>query len=198
MDVGVPGTSTTPPPVNSVIYTNGTAGPWSFPVPLNVSFVQVEGWGAGGPGALRTVNPDGEKSGFGGGGGAYFKKHVAVTGGTTLLSGVIGAPGNPIGPSAGGATTLASPACAANGGNPAAGAVTEGTGGTASGGDINTTGNNGGLTNTWDGGSGANGGGDQTIVGAGGTIPGGGSAGGTEGFVSSGANGQIKITSVAS
>lgn len=188
-------TGVVPPPVNTLIYSNATPGPWSFTITFN-GFVEVEGWGGGGPGSLRSGGGDGFKVGFGGGGGGYFKKHLAVTIGQ-VLSGVVGLPGFGIGPGVGGPTTLVSPGCTANGGGYALGAASEGLGGTATGGDTNTTGNAGGLTHTWDGGSGANGGGDQIVQDGAGTQPGGGSAG-AEGTVNVPGAGQINITSVTS
>ena len=182
------------PPSGTVLFVSGTAGPWEFPIPVGVTSVFVEGQAAGGAGAKGSFAKSGGIPGFGGGGGAYFKKTgIAVTGGSTVLTGVIGLGGNASGGSSGTSTTLVSPGCTANGGTAAIGLTTEGAGGTASGGDTNTTGHAGGLVDAWDGGGAPPTFIDQIAQQTPGTSPGGGGAGGTLG-AGSGANGQIRIT----
>lgn len=177
-------------PSGTVLYSNTNSSyypsqAWSFTIPAGVTSVTVQGWGGGGGGSLGP-SPQ-ANLGPGGGGGGNFSKVVSVSGGT-ILSGVIGSGGVPNALTNGAATTLASPACSANGGTTAKYGGSEGVGGTASGGGTNTSGNNGGITNTWSGGGAGNGGGDQNTANSFGTSPGGGGSGG--GGLGGGSNGR--------
>lgn len=130
----------------------------------------------------------------GGGGGFSQKLTIPVTPGVTVVTYTIRAQGS-------GSTSTCSVGAVSLTCNPgtSASGLTQGVGGTASGGDTNTTGHNGGLTNTYDGG-GCGGGVDQTNFGQGGTTPGGGGSGmnydsGTGVFTAAiGANARILIT----
>lgn len=180
-------------PSGTVLFQSSVAGPWSFPVPMGVTSVNVQGWGGGGAGSKGYFQKSEPTIGWGGGGAGYFAKNgVSVTGGVDVLSGVVGIGGSFAGATAGGDTTEIDSSCTAHGGA-AAVTGTAGAGGTASGGTTNTTGTDGGAVDTWDGGGAGNGGGDQTTPGAAGTPPGGGSAGGAISGGSNGANGQIII-----
>jgi hypothetical protein len=181
------------PPSGTVLFSSSVAGSWSYTSTVTGNIV-LEGWAGGGPGYTGSYVKGGSSfPGAGGGGGGYFRLVVAITVGD-ILSGNIGAGGNVVGPTAGGATTCPGQTLNANGGT-AALFSTHGNGGTASGGSTNTTGHNGSATNLWSGGGAGNGGGDQNSIGGAGTLPGGGSAGANFGVApKSGQNGQIKIT----
>lgn len=163
----------------TVLFTSSTSGSFSYTIPAGVAFVDIEGWGGGANGSLFSgLN-------VGGGGGGYFKKHIAVTQGQ-VIAGNIAAGGGTA------ATTVTSPALSATTPLPLNGQSggQGGLGGTATGGDINTSGNTCCQVHIYDGGSAGNGGGDQTTANASGTAPGGGGAGGT----GLGANGRVTIT----
>jgi YD repeat-containing protein len=161
----------------TVLYTKSTSGSFSFTIPAGVTEVDLEGWGGGTNG--RGVLLWEEWYSIGGAGGGYFKKRITVTQGQ-VISGSVSA--------AGGAssTTVSAYSLVAN--SPTS--SVSGTGGTASGGDVNTQGTNGGVGNTWTGGGAGNGGGNAVNMGDNGTTPGGGGAGDT----GTGKAGQIKIT----
>ena len=183
------------PPSGTVLYVGTAVGAWSFLIPIGVTSVYVEGWGGGGAGAPGSFTKSSETPGNGGGGGGYFRKNgISVTGGSTVLSGVIGMGGNASGGTGGGQTTDATDSCTAHGG--AAGTASgAGAGGTATGGSVNTTGTNGGAVDVWDGGGSANGGVNQTAASMPGHAPGGGGAGGNGVQpAGNGAGGQIRIT----
>jgi len=166
----------------TVLYDSSTPGSFSYTVVGSApGFVDIEEWGPGAIGANGTPTGfGGYVPGAGGGGGGYVKKHISVTPGTTAIAGVIGAPGTN--------STVTSPALTA-------GAASGTSGGTASGGDTNTSGSGSGTPYYYCGGGAGNGGGAQTVIGGNGTAPGGGGAGGfgagPGGF---GANGRVRIT----
>lgn len=172
----------------TVLKSVTAAGSGSYTIDANSpTQVTYEIWGAGQGGDYGGYSKGGGFTpGNGSPGGGYSKHHATVTPGTTSISYTVGA-GSTDHTTAGGDSTITSPAITAHGGN--------GTGGTATGGNVtNTTGHNGGLTNSWDGGSGANGGGDQTTQGAAGTSPGGGGAGGNPIGPGKGHDGQLIVT----
>jgi hypothetical protein len=194
-------TLTTTPADGTILFTQSTPGSYSFAVPSDApGFVTVEIWGGGGGGGRDATR---DYDGSGGGGGGYSKKHFAVTPGTTVIAGTVGAGGagavTGSNGSNGTASTVTSPAMNAGGGfhGGSAGGNPGGTGGTASGGDVNTSGTAG---NDWYGGGAGAGGGYATGGSAGGTAPGGGGAGSLTGtpFVvypgGAGANGKVVIT----
>lgn len=210
-----------------------TPGTYSWTVPAGVSQISVEAWGAGGSGGGATRF--GGYSG-GGGGGGYAQKNITVSPGQ-IYSIVVGGGGagkafngNVIGISgdAGGASSFGG-TVVANGGSggepgcdtgsvsyPCGPANARGAGGTATGGDINTTGGQGALntpgrtsgTSPLYGGSSPNGGaGGRAWVSTGqfpgnsyfesGFPPGGGGAGAPDrnnGVSGNGAPGAVKIT----
>lgn len=174
------------------VYTSGS-GNWIAP---HNGEVVIEGWG-GGAGSGGGNSAGGGTAGSGGGGGGYFLKTLTVTAGQSIAysvgaGGTGGSYGNPgSNGTAGGTTTVDGGTYTANGG--AAGqTASTGTpaGGTASGGDINTTGGSGGgavSTTGGTGGSSPNGGASiaGTLPNAGsaasGNAPGGGAPGGAGG-----------------
>lgn len=165
----------------TVLLDSSTPGSFSYTVPAGVSYVDIEGWGGGASaGYFAAYNMY-----FGGGGGGYFKRHIAVTQGQ-VISGNIAAGGGTA------STTVTSPALTATTPLPLNGQSggQGGLGGTASGGDVNTSGNACCQVALTDGGGAGNGGGNQTTLNANGTPPGGGGAGNT----GLGANGRIVIT----
>ncbi|MDO9501379.1 hypothetical protein [Falsiroseomonas sp.] len=116
--------------------SNGT-----FVVPAGVFEVDVEVWGPGGGGSGST---NGVADGFGGAGGGYARRRVAVTPGQSI-SVTIGAPGG--GGAAGlqggtGGTSSFGSAASATGGTGGS-AVSGGTAGVGIGGDLNLTGSAG-------------------------------------------------------
>jgi YD repeat-containing protein len=173
-------------PDGTVLYTASNPGPYSYTVPAGVAYVDIEGWGAGYPGF--ALNPN-QLSG--GGGGGYFKKHIAVSQGQ-VITGSISPPPAPMSsglPTPAGPVTVTSPVNL----SAAAGALPSG--GTASGGDVNTTGRNCCITYFYSGGGAGNGGGDQNAISGPGTTPGGGGAGAYPlGSLGPAAAGQIRIT----
>ncbi len=195
--------ATGPFPDGTVIFQTpvGFSGAWQYQLPAGVAFFICNGTGGGGLGS-ETSSGKAPVAGPGGAGAGYFSTHSACSG--QMLSGVVGAGatynnGNPTIAtkttlSAVGAIGLA--ACQANPGTSGVASGTAGTGGTASGGTIaNTTGHNGGLTNTWDGGGSGPAPVDQVMQGGAAQFPGGGAPGGISptGFLASGAGGQIVI-----
>ena len=178
-------------PDGTNLFTKSTSGAFSYTVVSNApGFVDIIINGGGGSGGNKSA-----ADGRGAGGGGYSKKHFAVTPGVTVISGSVGggaagvtiSPGQP-----GGATTVASPTMTASGGGAGA-AGAPGAGGTASGGDVNTTGRAGGLTNVWDGGGSGPSPVDQTTEGQPGNSPGCGGTGQFGGTSGSGADGQVII-----
>lgn len=189
----------------SDVYTSGS-GNWTSP---GHGTVDVELWGGGGGSGCG----DGGGGGSGGGGGAYLKKTITVTPGQTIAYSVgAGGAGVAYGvgglASSGGTTTADGGTYTANGG---AGGASEdfggsAAGGTASGGDINTTGSNGGPNAGNTGGTGGaspNGGASQsgsasTVAGVNGNPPGGGAGGaGKSASGATGAAGQASFTFTA-
>ena len=165
-------------PNGTVLFNQSVAGSFSYTVPAGVTYVNIEGWGAGSNVKSTYIKSIDATAYVGGSGGGYFLKHIAVTQGQ-VISGTVGAGGRP-----GGSTQVTTPALTAYGGSSSGG-------GTATGGDTNISGTSG--TSTVGGGAG-NGGGNQTAVDGNGTTPGGGGA--PEG--GSGTAGEIKITAVTS
>lgn len=177
--------------VSEQIYTSGSG---TFIVPAGVFLLTRELWGPGGGGAAGVAG-GGNRSGSGGSGGGYCKKNASsVTPGQAIAYSV-GVPGtggtyDNDDSTAGTATTTDGGTYTANGGGRGrfGGGVAADAPGTASGGDINTTGTIGATnpTNTIGGagGAGANGGagGAGAVPGAAlaqnGTVPGGGGGGG--------------------
>lgn len=145
-------------------YTSGTAQ--TETVPNGASQVVIDLWGpGGGGGGSDDVGSDG------GGGGGYCRKTISLVGGGTFTwtVGAIGTGGPRFDPgTAGGQTKVdngtygTTVTLRANGGDPGLrNGTSPGAGGTASGGDTNTsgtTGANGGAHSGGDGGAGANGG----------------------------------------
>jgi hypothetical protein len=157
--------------------------------PSNAFSVTIKVWGGGGPGASVVGG-----FGGGGGGGSFSQKSLSVVGGVTSFTYYVAStteitsygdgapfPGNPSGITGGADIT----AYGGNGGFNS----TAGSGGFATGGDINLSGNDGVGTI---GGSGANGGGAGGFFsGQAGTAPGGGGAGGQDDIGGRGAGGRI-------
>jgi hypothetical protein len=125
-----------------VTNTYSAAGSFTETVPAAATQVVITMWGGGGGGSRDNAS----SLGSGGASGAYVRKTVAVTGGSTF-SGYVGdgglghvtTDGNG---SPGAASTITSPALSAGGGGGGLLSGAAATGGTASGGDINTNGNN--------------------------------------------------------
>lgn len=193
---------------------NTPGGSESFIVPAGVTSITVSVWGAGGGGGGSNSNGDG---GSGGGGGGATTRTIAVTPGDTFTY-IVGA---------GGTGGLSNATLAGSGGNSsfinvglginllgnggtggARNRGAAGTGGTASGGSINSTGQNGTIGDA-SGQVGGNSGVVIGIFGAGGAattntngnnglIPGGAGGGGERGGSNrnggAGANGQVYIT----
>jgi hypothetical protein len=171
-------------------YTTGTGA--TETVPSGATAVVIELWGGGGGGSRDNAGG----IGTGGGSGAYCKKTQSVSGGTftytvgTAGVGKVTTDGN--GTSAGTASTITSPALTANGGNPGLVSGASPVASTATGGDVNTSGNVP-ATNSVLGKGAPNGGAD--VTGAVGSTPGGGGSGNQgigNGF--NGAAGQIRFT----
>lgn len=186
------------------------SGSWESPV---TGDVEVECWGPGGGGGAGGAG-SGSNGGSGGGGGGYCKKTISVTAGQLVpySIGAVGVGGIDAGTGQGGAgtATTAAGTLTANGGaggdygdnDPTVAAA----GGTATGGDINTSGssssavtigNDGGA-----GGAGANGGAggaggiESGAAAAAGTSPGGGGGGGARSGEpgAAGATGRVRFT----
>ncbi|RTK96716.1 MAG: hypothetical protein EKK64_03145, partial [Neisseriaceae bacterium] len=188
---------------------NSGSGNWT--VPAGITSVQIELWGGGGGGGSGGAG-SGANGASGGGGGAYCKKTLTVTPGQTI-SYTVGSGGtkgtNEGNGGNGGSSTANSGAYTAGGGYGGLGGEDDNTiatlGGTATGGDINTTGgsstpvasgNNGGK-----GGDSPNGGtggigGVGGLVGANGNAPGGGGGGGskTDSDGGTGASGRVSFS----
>lgn len=141
--------------------TFNTPGANSWPCPAGVSSVQVEVWGAGGPG----VKGDGDRGGAGGGGGGYAKKNAFVSVAGTSYTYHVGdhsANTNSVWDTA---TANAPSAVGGTGGTAAAGGNpgSPGAGGSGAGGDVNTSGGSGGTSLTsGDGGGGGGGSGGSS------------------------------------
>ena len=181
-----------------------TAGSGIFIVPDGVFLLTRELWGPGGGGAAGEAG-GGNRAGSGGSGGGYCKKNAtAVTPGQAIAYSV-GVPGtggtyDNDDSTAGTATTTDGGTYTANGGGRGrfGGGVAADPGGTASGGDINTTGITGSTnpTNIIGGNGGASGGGAAGGLGAelgvrlaqNGTAPGGGGGGGGDNSTFGGGN----------
>lgn len=184
-----------------------TAGNGAWTVPVGVTSITVEVWGAGGGGGGSSVN---NSRGSGGGSGGYSTRIFTVTAGSNINytignAGAAGGSGNNAVGGTGEATTILG--LTANGGTGGArNNGTPGTGGSATGGTTNTTGNpgiqgnDGGNGGNAPGGGGTGGTGSNNGNGGNGNSPGGGGGGGEYGNGSnnrnggSGGNGQIKIT----
>jgi len=161
----------------------------TFIVPNNVNYVKVECWGAGGGGGGSNSNNSG---GSGGGGGSYSANTVFVTPGQVfninIGTGGAGGTANAGTGGSGGISNVTSTGfitLTSNGGTGGAGNQgTIGNGGTATGGLVNTSGDNGTIGSTvgGNGGNGANGGagglGSTNAAGGAGSSPGGGGGGG--------------------
>lgn len=194
---------------------NTPGGTETFIVPAGVTSITVAVWGAGGGGGGSSVNGNG---GSGGGGGGAASRTIAVTPGdsftyTVGAGGTIGLANATLAGSGGNSTFVNGGLginMQANGGSGGArdrGAA--GTGGTATGGTVNSAGQNGTIGDA-SGQAGGNSGVAVGIFGGGGTavtnsngidgtIPGGGASGGerTGGGTrngGAGANGQIRIS----
>lgn len=174
----------------------------SFTVPAGIQRLKIHAWGAGGGGSSTS---GGGANGSGGGGGAYGSAIVVVTSGQ-IIPLVIGTGGGT--GASGGATTILG--MSAGGGTGAVALNTAGVGGTASGFDVNFSGQSGNANSGSDAGFAGSAGGDAggwggkggtsttpTPSNAGaGTSPGGGGGGGTASASSvggAGANGAIVI-----
>lgn len=188
-------------PDGTVMFVSSVLGAFSFLIPAQApGFVWIEGWAGGGCGSITFAKDSGTEPSYGGAAGGYFKHHVAVTPGTTIITGTVGAGSVPSVSIAVG-TFIPAYSLVANPGGDAQGGVAAGLGGTASGGSIsNSTGHNGGRTNIWDGGGSAPGYVDITTAGA---VPGVAGDGGPGGLgtlpsgqtgIQSGANGSVVIT----
>lgn len=177
-----------------------TPGAISFTVPAGVTLITAENWGGGAGGG--GVGVGGNGSAGGGGAGGYARKRISVTPGQ-VLTGIVGAKGlggAPGGTGASGGTTSFGGIITCTGGtggspNPTGNG---GGGGTATGGDINSTGGAGtagaagASVNGGPGGAssfgGAGGGGGFGIAGPG-AGPGGGGGGSGSAGANSGGNG---------
>jgi hypothetical protein len=170
--------------------TINTATSGTYTVPLGVTSLNVQVWGAGGAGEGRTANG----TGSGGGGGGYTTKTFNVIEGDailyTLAASVLGGTGSGQTPASSTVSHLPSGTILIANGGKGGGSVTAGiggSGGTATGGDTNVqglNGGNGGGANSGAGGAGANGvglgGASQTAnnsAGKPGGAPGGGGSG---------------------
>ena len=185
------GIITTTVAAGTVLFDSSVPSSFSFPVPAaSTAQVDIEVWGGGGGGG----------HGHGGGGSGYsIKTSYAVTPGTTIISGAIGAGGLnydatiPQVATSGSASTVTTPSLSAGGGG--SGASAAGAGGTATGGTTNTAGEAGDVGATGNGGAnlGTSGGARQTTSGANGNAPGGGGAYGPGFVAGAGANGRVRI-----
>jgi hypothetical protein len=194
-------TASTPMSDGDVIFDSTVSGAFSVTIPANaLNYIDIFIYGGGG-GARLTHG--------GGGGGYVFKDAYAVTPGTTVISGVIGAAGTGYDPggtgaaTSGGDTTVTTPALTAHGGG-AATSSAGGAGGTATGGTVNTTGEAGDTGAVGNGGAclgsgngGPSGGARQTTGGANGNSPGGGSPQ-QSGFLPIGGAGRVVILTKSS
>ena len=211
-------------PDSSGVRDFSTPGPLSFEVPLGVTSITVEVWGAGGNGAAGAFGTGGK----GGGGGGYARRTYTDVTPCSVYSGTVGAGGG------GMATSFLGPQAlevSANAGANGTGQTTGGAGGTANGetaitggdggngstgsgnsdgagggggasppdGEVETR--NGGAAAPRDGGDGGSGtgnggdGGDRDEVGSPGAAPGGGGGGGGRDLGGGdGADGLVRIT----
>ncbi len=149
--------STTASTPEVITFTN--VGNASWTVPEDVTSIKVKVWGAGGAGGSGEKINESNRSGLGGGAGGYVEKTLSVTpgdsysitvgaGGQGIMSYIDGRVGNPGTDSRfeGSGVTLV--AAGGRGGASYTGEANPiepiGTGGSASGGDVNETGGNGG------------------------------------------------------
>lgn len=181
----------------SLLFQSDAAGAFTYTVDQGVTAVKILLWGSGGRGALGSWSKSGGSTyGYGAGGaGSLEFTHLVVAQGD-VLAGVLGDPSQAYGTvrdsTLSGSYHGVTIHLSALGGldSPGTGA---GSGSSASGGTINNTGRNGGLTNIWDGGAGGTSTTDQTGPGAVGIAPGGGGAGGGGFAYPSGAIGRVQI-----
>ena len=192
----------------------------SFAKTADMKWHITEGW-AGGASGSSAGGGAGQAVGGGGGGGGYFKKLYASSALSASESFTVGAGGSGNGGSGNSGTNTVWKSCTANGGvngtsmatTTGNNLVSNGTGGTATGGDENLSGDDGGkgqvlggiaLFTNIGGGSPRGGGtvvfsGSSQGVGVAGKFPGGGGsgsfAGGTGQNGPNGAGGQLTITS---
>jgi hypothetical protein len=147
--------STLPIGHGSIAYT--TPGAHSFTVPVGITQVTVQVWGAGGSGGNGGGKVTFDQSGYGGAGGgsgAYSEKVITVSSGATIAV-QVGAGGANVQAGGTSSSTLGSIVLSATGGNPGgSGGSYEnalnttpvgGSAGTASGGTINQSGCSGGA-----------------------------------------------------
>lgn len=181
-------------PSGTTLLSQTTAGAWTYTHTYGTQSVTIEIWGGGGAGCLHSTGGKAPvfTSGGGGGGGYSSETYTIANGGT--ISGTVGDGGTaPAGTNFNGTSGAASDCTqtsqTANGGVFAdAFGSRAGAGGTASGGDTNTTGT-AGVANSYGGGS-PNGGANQTSS-ATGNAPGGG------GYVAGGgAIGKVLVKAV--
>lgn len=187
---------------STVTYTTGTV---TETVPAGKTSVVIRVWGGGGAGGGAIYSGYFSSSGGGGGGGAYSSKTIAVTAGDTFsvtvaaqVSGVKGSSGPD-----GNASTVTgtvsggSVAMTANGGAGGQLFGTGGAGGSASGGDTDTSGASG-SAGGGAGGAAGNGGSGGTANGGAGAVPGGGGGGVASSSATlpggTGARGQVSFT----
>ncbi|SFU74272.1 hypothetical protein SAMN05216480_11825 [Pustulibacterium marinum] len=185
-------------------------GSGSFTIPCGTTTITVELWGAGGAGGGCLNNGNG--GGSGGGSGAYASKTFSGLSGGEIIYYTVGSGGTAVlgnNGNSGQSSTLtfqSTTITAGGGGGGVRQSGAAGIGGTASGGDTNTNGNQGNVGGSSAGGSGAsapNGGfggnGVSNGNGANGAAPGGGGGGGeswntTDAAGGNGGNGRIEIT----
>lgn len=191
----------TPAPSGTTLFTQSTAGSWSYTHSgYAAQTITVEIWGGGASGAGSNSGGKTPTIGYQGGGGAGYSKstYYIANGGT--VSGSVGAGGSAPGSAningnAGGNTTCTQTSQTANGGGAPTAGSSAGSGGGASGGNVTNTSGEAGTAvftpsniNTAYGGASPNGG-ARASSGASGNAPGGGGGG----QVGAGANGQILI-----
>jgi hypothetical protein len=165
-----------------VEFNSGTS--IAYYVPAGFTLCVAEIWGGGGGGQYDQGTLPG------GGGGGYSKKTFSTSGGASLVYtvGVGGLGRNTRGTTNQGTLSrviATGISMIANGG----GALSAG--GTASGGDVNTTGSIGGASG---GGASPNGGGTSAPNGGAGNAPGGGGGGANTGYSGAGAAGRVRFT----
>lgn len=161
-------------------------GTTNFTVPARVTRIDVELWG-GGAGSFASYST--KRSG-GAGAGGYARKRMAVTPGQVIpvtigAGGVAGTTAGPSWPSNGGTSSFGGTMSATGGilnslASPTYQLDFGGTGGTATGGDVNVQGSSGTAGVTWGGMGGAAVGGcsiGSGTIGVAGIAPGGGAAG---------------------
>lgn len=166
----------------------------SDPLPSSANgTVMIEIWAPGGWGANTYYDGEVYNDGYGGGAGGNSQKILSSQVAGATYSGVVGTANNRASITQ---TTITSPAMTANPGTNGS-LATPGSGGTASGGDTNTTGGAGGIGTDYYGGASNDGGSTQTTYGAMGNSPGGG-GGGAAPVVNSvggeGGVGRVRIT----